>query len=129
MSLIDRLLREKREDAPHRESQKAPKAEAPAPPALDNAYQDLKSRVHNELFDLIDMTRLAKASDERVRQDVAVATRRVLEESQVLLTFEERERLVSEIQDEVFGLGPLEPFLADPQVTDVLINGPGAIYV
>jgi pilus assembly protein CpaF len=52
-----------------------------------------------------------------------------LDEQRVLLTLEERERVVSEIQDEVFGLGPLEPLLADPTVSDVLVNGHGLIYV
>jgi pilus assembly protein CpaF len=68
-------------------------------------------------------------SEDRVRQDIALATRRILDEQRVLLTLEERERVVTEIQDEVFGLGPLEPLLADPTVSDVLVNGHAKIYV
>ena len=79
--------------------------------------------MHNRLFELIDLSRLGKVSEERVRQDIALATRRILDEQRVLLTLEERERVVTEIQDEVFGLGPLEPLLADPTVSDVLVNG------
>ena len=79
--------------------------------------------MHNRLFELIDLSRLGKVSEERVRHDVALATRRILDEQRVLLTLEERERIVIEIQDEVFGLGPLEPLLADPTVSDILVNG------
>jgi len=95
----------------------------------ETAYQELKSEVHNRLFEMLDLPRLAQVSEERVRTDVAVATRRILEERRVLLTLEERERVVGEIQDEVFGLGPLEPLLQDPTVTDVLVNGNQNVYV
>jgi pilus assembly protein CpaF len=95
----------------------------------DSAHHELKSRVHNRLFDLIDLSRLGKVSEERVREDIAVATRRALDEERVLLNLEERERIVSEIQDEVFGLGPLEPLLQDPTVSDILVNGCKQVYV
>jgi pilus assembly protein CpaF len=85
--------------------------------------------VHNRLFELLDLSRVGKLSEERMREDVAVATRRVLEEKQLLLNHEERERLVAEIQDEVFGLGPLEPLLQDPSVSDILVNGSDNIFV
>jgi pilus assembly protein CpaF len=108
-----------------------PKVQAhePADPGPEAAYQDLKSQVHNRLFELLDLSRLGKVSEERVREDVAVATKRVLDDQRVLLSLEERERLVREIQDEVFGLGPLEPLLGDPTVSDVLVNGFDKIYV
>ncbi|MEO2089298.1 MAG: CpaF family protein, partial [Gemmataceae bacterium] len=67
--------------------------------------------------------------EERVREDIAIATRRILDEQQELLTLEERDRVVKEIQDEVFGLGPLEPLLKDPTVSEVMVNGPKKIYV
>jgi pilus assembly protein CpaF len=92
-------------------------------------YQELKSRVHNRLFELIDLVKLSQVSEERVREDIAIATRRILDEQQELLTLEERDRVVKEIQDEVFGLGPLEPLLADPTVSDILVNGYDSVYV
>jgi pilus assembly protein CpaF len=127
MALLDRLRRE----AP--DQTKALEKASPRRPEVEQgpetAYQELKSRVHNRLFELIDLSRLGKVSEERVRQDIALATRRILEEQRVLLTLEERERIVTEIQDEVFGLGPLEPLLADTTVSDVLVNGHSSIYV
>ena len=93
------------------------------------AAQELKSQVHNALFDLLDLSRMAKVSPEQVRVDVANATRMVLESKNLLLSLEDREELVRQIQDEVFGLGPLEPLLQDPTVSDILVNGPDSIYV
>jgi pilus assembly protein CpaF len=128
MALLDRLRRESPDKIKSLEQARRAQAEAEAGTA-ETAYQELKSGVHNRLFELIDLSRLGKVSEERVSQDIALATRRILDEQRVLLTLEERERVVTEIQDEVFGLGPLEPLLADPTVSDVLVNGHGKIYV
>jgi len=93
------------------------------------AYQEIKSQVHNQLFELLDLSRMAEVSRDRVREDVTTATRLVLEQKNLLLSFDERELLVREILDEVFGLGPLEPLLQDPTVSDVLVNGHSEVYV
>jgi len=95
----------------------------------DAAYQELKSRVHNGLFELLDLGRLSKVTEEQLRGDIAMATRSILEEEKVLLNLEERERIVREVQDEVMGLGPLEPLLQDPTVSDILVNGYDSIFV
>jgi pilus assembly protein CpaF len=102
---------------------------ASAPPARDALYQDLKSRVHNRLFEVIDFGRISTVSEERVCSDIATATIQILEEEKFLLTLEERERFVKEIQHEVFGLGPLEPLLQDPAISDILVNGSGQIFI
>ncbi len=124
MALLERLRGE--EKKPEREAPSAPPRSARG---ADPVYQELKSEVHNGLFELLDLSRLAQVPEPQVREDVAQATRRILEERRVLLTLEERERVVREIQDEVFGLGPLEPLLQDPTVSDVLVNGHAQIYV
>jgi pilus assembly protein CpaF len=132
MALLDRLRRETPELAPQPAAKSPARAKARAEardPGPEAAYQELKSQVHNKLFDLLDLSRLGKVSEDRVREDVAVATKRVLDEARVLLSLEERERIVREIQHEVFGLGPLEPLLQDPTVSDVLVNGFEKIYV
>jgi pilus assembly protein CpaF len=127
MALLDRLRREPEQTkALDKQSKRTQSTPDHGP---ETAYQELKSGVHNRLFELIDLSKLGKVSEERVRQDIALATRRILDEQRVLLTLEERERVVTEIQDEVFGLGPLEPLLADKTVSDVLVNGHAKIYV
>src|SRR5262245_15170460 len=128
MALLDRLRRDGPDKVKSLEQARRAQQEAEAG-AAETAYQELKSGVHNRLFELIDLSRLSKVSEDRVRTDIALATRRILDEQRVLLTLEERERVVTEIQDEVFGLGPLEPLLADPTVSDVLVNGHHKIYV
>jgi len=91
--------------------------------ALDQAWQELKSRVHNALFDYLDLSRIGSLSEDQVKHDVGEATRILLEKERALLSLEDRERLIREIQHEVFGLGALEPLLQDPTVDDVLVNG------
>ena len=126
MALIERLRRETTvpADAP---PQREPSRKAAVRPDAD--YQELKSRVHNRLFEILDLSRMSKVSEERLRQDVAIATARILEEERALQTLESRDKLIREIQDEVFGLGPLEPLLQDPTISDILVNGHGTIYV
>jgi pilus assembly protein CpaF len=127
MALIDRLKKEKpNSPRPLERNPRQPRSNEPSP---ETAYQELKSRVHNRLFELLDFTRIGKVSEERVRDDIALATRRILDEQKVLLTLDERERVVREVQDEVLGLGPLEPLLQDPTVSDVLVNGYNKVYV
>ena len=92
-------------------------------------YQELKSRVHNQLFDHLDLSRIGEVSEERVAGDVVLLTKRILNEEKALLTHEERMQIVEEIQHEVFGLGPLEPLLKDPSITDILVNGYDKVYV
>jgi len=97
--------------------------------ARDSSYQDLKSRVHNRLFDYLDLSQLPRVSEEKVAREIAQLTRRILDEEQVPLTEEERSRIIEEVRHEVFGLGPLEPLLQDPAVCDILVNGPHQIFV
>ena len=132
MSLLNRL----KGAAPKKEAlAAAPSEERPAKslrsvraPAQQE-WQELKSRVHNALFEYLDLSRIGNLSEEQVAHDVTQATRLLLDREKALLNIEERERLVREIQDEVFGLGPLEPLLQDPTVNDVLVNGCADIRV
>jgi pilus assembly protein CpaF len=97
--------------------------------AITAEYQELKSRVHNQLFQHLDLAKMGKVSAERMGGDIALLTRRILADEKVLLTEDERTRIVEEVQHEVFGLGPLEPLLKDPSITDVLVNGHARVYV
>jgi pilus assembly protein CpaF len=127
MALLERL---KRATPPSAKSQPSSgSARGVSLPGRDSLYQDLKSRVHNRLFEVIDFGRISTVSEERVRADIATATVQILEEEKFLLTLEERDRFVREIQDEVFGLGPLEPLLADPTVSDILVNGCDSVFI
>ncbi len=128
MALLERLRR----------SEAKPAAAAPVAPgkpsrreasARDTWYAELKSRVHNALFERLDLSKVGKVTQDQVSEDVVQATRLVLDEEKVLLSLEDRERLIREIQHEVFGLGPLEPLLQDPSVNDILVNGHDDVWV
>lgn len=130
MALLERL-QTSRARASGREEALEPEARTArrAPTRLDSAYQELKSRVHNGLFERLDLSRIGKVSEGQVAEDVGRAARMVLDEENAPLSLEERERLVREIQHEVFGLGPLEPLLQDPTVSDVLVNRHDNVWV
>jgi pilus assembly protein CpaF len=124
MALFDRLRVSSPPSRPATTVTQPPRRSREAPQStLDQAWQELKSRVHNALFDYLDLSRIGSLSEDQVKQDVGDATRILLEKERALLSLEDRERLIGEIQHEVFGLGALEPLLQDPTVDDVLVNG------
>ncbi len=128
MALLERLRRNEAKPAapPPVASGKPARREASA---RDTWYAELKSRVHNALFERLDLSKVGKVTQDQVTEDVVQATRLVLDEEKVLLSLEDRERLIREIQHEVFGLGPLEPLLQDPSVNDILVNGHDDVWV
>jgi pilus assembly protein CpaF len=95
-----------------------------------NEYHELKTRIHGRLVESMDLTLLDSVEESKLRQEIKKLVERMLAEGNgVPLNFNEREMLVREIQDEVLGLGPLEPFMQDPSVSDILVNTYHQIYV
>jgi pilus assembly protein CpaF len=92
-------------------------------------YQELKFTLHRKLLDKIDLEALATIENERVRGEVRQALLTLMETEPTLLSSSEKNQLCEEVLDEVFGLGPLEPLLDDPTVSDILVNTAKAIYV
>ncbi len=92
-------------------------------------FQDLKAKIHNELIGRIDLSNLFKVD----RQKAGVEIHRILEEllsqQKIPLNRSEKTQLIREVEDETFGLGPLEPLLADPTVSDILVNSAKQIFV
>ena len=129
MALLERLRRNEPKPAAPTSAAQAKPSKRELPTGRDAWYADLKSRVHNALFERLDLSKVGKVSQDQISEDVVQATRMVLDEEKVLLSLEDRERLIREIQHEVFGLGPLEPLLADPSVNDVLVNGHDDVWV
>ena len=85
-------------------------------------YQQVKADLHRKILDRLDLEKLGKATGEAAREEVLVLIRNSVNSEAVPLSFAERERLAREILDEIFGLGPLEPLLKDPSVSDILVN-------
>jgi pilus assembly protein CpaF len=92
-------------------------------------YYDLKARLHKDLLQRVDLDVLANMSPQSLRDELAVLVERMLVESGAVLNAAEHHSIIVDIQNEVMGLGPLEPILADTTVSDILVNGPGQVYV
>jgi pilus assembly protein CpaF len=92
-------------------------------------HRRLKAQLHQQLISSVDVTVLGTLNKEQLRAEVRRAAEDLCQRSSNLLNRAERERLVTEVLDETFGLGPLEPLMADPTVSDILINGHGTVYV
>jgi pilus assembly protein CpaF len=92
-------------------------------------YQELKFTLHRKLLDRINLEALSSMAGERVRTEIRSAVARLVEEEKTPLSLVEKDRVIEEILDEVFGLGPLEPLLQDPTVSDILVTTPRLVYV
>jgi len=92
-------------------------------------FHELKSVIHRKLVEQLDMSKLNADASEDLRHQVHQVVVALCEEENTLLNLNERQRLAQEILDETFGLGPLEPLLKDPMISDILINGPYHVYV
>lgn len=95
----------------------------------DQVYQALKSTIHSLLLERIDLAAMEKMPEDRLRAELKVLVEQLLAESGTVLNLDERERLVRDIQNEVLGLGPLEPLLADPTISDILVNTCNTVYI
>jgi pilus assembly protein CpaF len=92
-------------------------------------YQELKFTLHRKLLDRINLEALSSMAGERVRTEIRAAVAKLVEEEKTPLSLVEKDRVIEEILDEVFGLGPLEPLLQDPTVSDILVTTPRLVYV
>jgi pilus assembly protein CpaF len=91
--------------------------------------EKIKSQIHREILSQVDLRRMETISPETLRLELKNLTERLLDESSMVINESERRQIVQGIQDEMLGLGPIEPLLADPGVSDILVNGPYKVYV
>src|SRR5262245_51284007 len=94
-----------------------------------HSFQEMKSRLHRTLINRMDLTKLSTLTSEQVHAEVSRLAESVLAQEAMPLSAAERERLVSDVQHELFGLGPLEPLLKDPTISDILVNSHHTIYI
>jgi len=92
-------------------------------------YQQVKADLHRKILDRLDLEKLGRTPNETAREEVLLLIRNTVNSEAVPLSFAERERLAREILDEIFGLGPLEPLLKDPTISDILVNRFDRVYV
>ena len=97
--------------------------------ASGQAYQQLKMNVHQTIIERVELDKLQRLTQEQVKRELAQLVERIVEEDKIPLNEAERRRLAQDVHDEMFGLGPLEPLLADPAVNDILVNTCNQVYV
>lgn len=94
-----------------------------------HSFQEIKSRLHRSLINRMDLTKLSSLTQEQVHGEVSRLAEIVLAQEAMPLSASERERLVNDVQHELFGLGPLEPLLADTTISDILVNSHSTVYI
>jgi pilus assembly protein CpaF len=102
---------------------------AKAPVSAAVRFQKIKTEVHRQIVETLDISRIAKWKKDRVHREVQKLALEMLPTYHEKLNREEQERLVEELMDEVFGLGPLEKLMNDRFISDILVNGPHEVYV
>jgi len=97
--------------------------------AKRDKHTDLKVELHQRLLDLINLQALETMSREQIESEVGDIISEELAKQNHALNHAERKQLVGDILDELLGLGPLEPLLKDPTITDILVNGHANVFV
>ena len=97
--------------------------------ALSKSEKEWKLRIHDRLLKIMDLSLIATLEENLAREQIRETGRRLLEDEAAPLNLEQRRRVIKHIEDEVMGLGPLEPLLADKKVADILVNGANQVYI
>ncbi|QDU97969.1 CpaF family protein [Lignipirellula cremea] len=92
-------------------------------------FENLKRKIHGKLVDKLDLSKVGDLEGDVLRREIRLVVEHLCDTEETFLNRNERERLIEEVLDETFGLGPLELLLKDPSISDILINGPKNIYV
>lgn len=92
-------------------------------------FDNLKRRIHNKLVDKLDLSKVGELQGDVLRREIRLVVEHLCDTEETFLNRNERERLIEEVLDETFGLGPLEMLLKDHTISDIMINGPKNIYV
>ena len=95
----------------------------------DNDFENVKRRIHTKLVDKLDLSKIGELEGDVLRKEIRLVVEHLSDAEDALLNRNERERLIDEVLDETFGLGPLEMLLKDHTISDILINGAKKIYV
>ena len=99
------------------------------PGSGSDRWFEIKSTVHQKLLNSLTAEQLKALNKESVRGQIGMVVERLVLDEQIPMTLAERERLIEEILDEVFGLGPLEALLKDPSISDIMVNGFDNVYI
>ncbi len=107
----------------------APRSKRSRPDPDEHAFQRLKTTIHEELVESLDLSTVGVIDRQRLGVEVRSVADDLCRQRAETLDTSGRQRMLNELMDEVFGLGPLEPLMADPTVTDILVNNAFEVYV
>ena len=96
---------------------------------LTPVEREWKLKIHDRLLEVMDLSLIGTVEEERARREIRDIVQRLFSEESAPLSLDQRRRIVEDIENEVMGLGPLEPLLADSKVADILVNGSKQVYV
>ncbi len=91
--------------------------------------ESYKAEIHRTLISKLDLEKLSRVNSSQARQAVLGIVKEIMADQRVPLSYEEQERIQSDLLDEVFGLGPLEPLLRDPKISDILVNDKDHVFI
>lgn len=94
-----------------------------------DTYQTLKTRIHRRLIDRLDLSNIEMIDPDLLNREIAKVIEVLIEEENIPISLTEKETLIVDILHETFGLGPLEPLLADPDISDILVNRYNQVYI
>jgi pilus assembly protein CpaF len=101
----------------------------PPNPSPLSRFENIKVKIHQKILSLVDLRSMESMTPEQLRVDLKMLGEKLLDEDGLAINEVERHAIVQSIQNEMLGLGPIEPLLADPTVSDILVNGPYKVYV
>ncbi len=96
---------------------------------LDREIERLKVEIHRQVVENLDLRRIESQGPDQLRDQVRERVHKFVRQTKFLLTDLQRESVVAGVLDEVFGVGPLERYMSDPSITDILVNGPDQVYI
>src|ERR1051326_5822488 len=97
---------------------------------MDNeSFERVKTDIHKSLLSQLDLEKLSSASNGHAKQAVAALIQDIVRREKLLLNTSEKDKIQTELLDEVFGFGPLEPLLKDPSISDILVNKRDLVYI
>ena len=91
--------------------------------------ENYKAEIHRTLISKLDLEKLSRVNSAQARQAVSGIVKEIIADQRVPLNFDEQEKIQADLLDEVFGLGPLEPLLRDPKISDILVNDKDHVFV
>ena len=91
--------------------------------------ENFKAEVHRTLLSKLDLEKLSRINSSQARQAVSSIINEIISDRRVPLSFDEQEKIQTDLLDEVFGLGPLEPLLKDPKISDIMVNDKDHVFI